>query len=70
MMDFEVQAIEVGVITREQCERTDTETDWLDREVHKLYRLWLAGVRTGKDEGGRQGNGRANNPITENAGAI
>lgn len=53
MADFEIQALQVGVITQQQCERTENETDWQDREVHKLYRLWLAGVRTGKDEGTR-----------------
>lgn len=50
MTDFEIQALNIGVITKEQCERTETETDWLDREVHKMYRLWLSGVRAGKDE--------------------
>lgn len=70
MADFEIQALQVGVITQQQCDRTENETDWQDREVHKLYRLWLAGVRTGKDEGGRQYNGRAINPIAENAGAL
>lgn len=53
MADFEIQALNVGAITQQQCERTETETDWQDREVHKLYRLWLSGVRTGKDEGTR-----------------